>query len=154
MFLDKLWQAIGSIFIGVFNSAKRAWKKQSTEVQDALLHGAGIVEAINTNLDKTPDFVITLLQGRFPKLTKESLHAGLAKVSAALKIGEDINNADLETLIKNLQEYLGGLEGHLWAAISHSIASIFAIVTAPPETKFAQISLLIEYIYHSIIKKD
>lgn len=154
MFLEKLFKAIGSLFTGLFNSARKTWKKLSPEVQNALLHGSAVVDTINNNVDAAPDFIIEILQKRFPDLTKEKLHEGLAKVATALKLAEENNTDDLETLIKNIQVYLGGLKGKIWAAISHSIASIFSIVVAPPETKFAVVSSLIEYVYHHYIKKD
>lgn len=152
-FLDKLFHAIGSIFTGLFNSAKKTWKKLSPEVQNALLHGSAVVATINDNIDASPDFIIEILQKKFPDLTKEKLHEGLGKVAEALKLAEATNTDDLETLIKNIQVYLGSLKGKVWAAISHTIASVFAVVAAPPETKFAVISSMIEYVYQHLIKK-
>lgn len=154
MFLDKLFKAIGSIFTGLFNSAKKTWKKLSPEVQNAMLQASSIVETINTNIDGTPAFIIEILRKKFPGLTVEKLHEYTGKVAAALKLGQELNDPDLETLIVHLQAYLGSLKGKVWAAMSHTIASLFAIVAAPPETKFAIISSLMEYVYQHLIKKE
>lgn len=154
MFLDKLFKAIGTIFTGLFGSAKKTWKKLSPEVQNAMLHGSQVVETINSNIDASPAFIIELLAKKFPDLTKEKLHEGLGKVAVALKLAQEMNSDDLLTLIQTLQTYLGSLKGKVWAAISHSIASVFAIVVAPAATKFAAISSLMEFVYHTFIKKD
>lgn len=152
--LEKLFSAIGSIFTGIFTSAKKTWKHLSPEVQAALIHGSAVVDTINKNLSGSPDFIIELLRQKYPDLTREKLEDGLNKVATSLKLIEEGNSDDLETVIKNIQVYLGAQKGKIWAAISHSIASIFAIVTAPSETKFAAVSSLLEFVYHSFIKKD
>lgn len=154
MSVGTLLHKIGDFFGALFNGAKKAWKKLSPEIQSALLHGSAVVEAINSNIDKTPDFIIEFLLQKFPDLNIDRLKAGLAEVAKGLKIAEDTNSDDLATLIQNIQKYLSEQKGALWAAISHSIASIFAIAVAPGGTKFAAISSLIEWVYHTYIKKD
>jgi hypothetical protein len=153
-FLGKLLAAIGSLFTGLFNEAHRVWKKLSPEIQAAMLHGSAIVDVINKNIDAAPAFIIELLQKKFPDLTLEKLHSGLNEVAKGLNIAETVNNDELGTLIEKLQVYLNSLNDGVWAGISHTIASIFAVITVPAGTKFATISSLMEYVYHHFIKKD
>ena len=152
--MKKLLAKIGQFFSGLFNGATKTWNKLEPQVKNAILHGSAIVEVINTNLDKAPDFVFDLIQKKFPDIDKEKLHTGLHQISGALGIAEDISSPDVLTLIQNLQIYLSGLKGKVWANISGTIAKALAAALAPPDTKFAAISALMEFVYHSFIKKE
>lgn len=152
--MKKLLSIIGDFFTSLFGGAKKTWKKLSPEVQAALLNGSGIIEIINTNVDEAPDFVIELIQKAFPNLDIEKLKDGLHQAALGLTVAESINNADLQTTIENLQAYLKGLQGTTWAKISQALALGIAAALAPPTTKFAAISSLIEFVYHSFIKKS
>jgi hypothetical protein len=152
----KLFSKIGSFFSDLFNGAAKAWHKLSPEVQNSLLHGSAIVKAINDNINATPDFILDIVQKKFPNLPLDKIKAGLQKVAEGLNVAEGINTDDLLALIKALQDYLATKtkNGTTWAAISHTIASIFAIAVAPKGTKFAVVSSLLEYVYHRFIKHD
>lgn len=153
-FLKNLLNKIGHFFSDLFNAAEKTWHKLEPAVQDALLHGSAIVKAINDNISATPDFILQFLQKKWPELSEDKIKSGLAAVTNALNIAEGINTDDLPSLIKALQEYLAKQKGKIWAGISHTIASIFAITVAPAGTKFATISSLLEYVYHRFIKGD
>ncbi len=88
----------------MFNAAQKAWNKIEPEVQQALIKGSGVIAIINENLDKTPEFVFELIQQKFPGLTKEALQDGLKQVKEAFKIADDVEQPDLLTTIKNIQE--------------------------------------------------
>lgn len=152
-FISNLLDKLGHFFKGLFNEAERAWNKLEPEIQTALLHGSGVIAIVNENLDKTPDFVFELIQKKFPDLTEEKLKAGLVKVNEAFKIAEDINNADLLTLLKNLQTFLSSLHGSFWEGVSSTLAQLLSIALAPEMTPFAKISLLAEFVYNKFIKK-
>lgn len=152
--MKKLLSLIGLFFTGLFNSAQKTWNKLSPEVKAALMNGSGIIEIINSNIDQTPDFVIQLIQKKFPELTIEKIKDGLHQAALGLSIANEINNADLKATIVNLQKYLEGLKGTTWAKISQTLALGFAAAIAPKGTKFAAISSLMEFVYHSFIKKN
>ncbi len=135
------------IFTDLFNSAEKAWHKLEPEVQAALIHGSGVVKVINENLDKTPDIVFSIIEKKFPDLTKANLESGLAKVNAAFGIAEGVDSPDLLTLIQNIQKYLSGLKGKFWENASSIISQTLAIALAPDETPFAKIVQFIEFVF-------
>lgn len=148
-----IFTAIGDFFAHLFSGTKKTWKKISPEVQQALLYGSDVIDTINKYLDQTPDFIIDLLTKKYPKLDRNHLKDALSEASKDLKIASDINNDDLETIIKNLQAYLSGLQGKGWAKISSFLAQGIAIFTAPAGTKFGMITSLIEFVYQTFFKK-
>ena len=154
MSLQTFLSKIGDFFSGLFNSAKKTWAKLSPEVQNAMLHGSGIIDIINNNVDKVPSFVIALIQSKYPDITTDKIHAGLKGIADALHIAEGVNDGDLEALISNIQKYLASLNGKIWANISGTLAKAIAAFLAPPETKFAAISSLMEFVYQTFIKKQ
>ena len=123
------------IFTDLFNSAEKAWHKLEPQVQSALVDGSDIIGQ------------------KFPKLSKEKLAAGLAKVNDGLKIAQGTENPDLLTTIKDLQAYLSGLQGKFWESASSIAAQVLSTVFSPDETPFAKISMLIEYVYRKKIKE-
>lgn len=151
--LQSFFAAIGTFFSHLFSGAQKTWKKLSPEVQEALMYGSQVIDLINTYVNQTPDFVIQLLLEKFPNFDKEHLLTALHSASVELKIAEDINNDDLVTTIGNLQNYLASLQGDVWAKISETLAKGIAIFTAPPETKWAAISSMMEFVYQTFIKK-
>lgn len=152
-FLGSLPSRIAHVFEGVFDSLNKLWHRISPEVQEALMKGTAIVSFINNHIDQAPQFVLDLIQKEFPGLTEEHLKSALQKVSEDLKIAEGINDADLVTLVKNLQEFLGTKTGTDWEKVSSVMAQFIAIFFAPAGTKFALIATLIEYVYLNFIKK-
>lgn len=151
---QKLFAVIGHFFGDLFNGAAKAWRKLSPEVQNSLLHGSAIVKAINDNINSTPDFILDFVRSKFPDLSLNALKTGLQKVTEGLNVAEGINTDDLQAMIKAIQGYLATKKGTTWAAISHTIGSLFAIGVAPAGTKFALISSLLEFVYHRFIKHD
>lgn len=153
MSLKTLFAKIGDFFEGLFSSAKKVWNKLSPELQNAFLQGSGIISIINDNVDKAPDEVLALINKKFPGITKEKLHEGLKKVTHALNIATSLNNESLETTIFNIQYYLDKTQGEKWAGISSLASKVFAFFMAPKETKWSVFEALMEYVYHSFIKK-
>lgn len=154
MFLTDFFNKIGHAFKSIFNSAQKAWNKVSPEIQKALLWGSGAVAIINKNVDAAPVFVLDLIEKKFPGLDREKLHNGMNQIAQALGVAQNINNTDILATIQALQVYLSGLKGKLWANISQTLAAGIAAAIAPPETKFAAISSLVEFVYQHYIKKQ
>jgi hypothetical protein len=139
------------IFTDLFNSVEKAWHKLEPEVQNALIHGSGVINIINQNLQKTPQEVFDLIQNKFPDLTKDKLTAALAKVTDGLKVAEDNTNPDVLTTIQNLQKYFSGLQGKFWQGAASTSSQILAIALSPDETPFAKIASFIEFVYRKKI---
>lgn len=151
-FLKDFIAKIGEFFGHLFAGAEKTWKKLSPQVQDALLYGSGVIDTINKYTDETPLFVWDIIQKKFPKLDKDHLLKALKSASVELKIAQEVNDDDLETVIGNLQAYLASLEGTVWAKISEALAKGIAIFTAPPATKWAAIASMMEFVYQTFFK--
>lgn len=147
-----LFEFFKKIFGGLFNAAQKTWNKISPELQKAMLHGSGIISVINTHVDASPDFIVELLQKKYPDLTKEKIHESLQKATEGLSIGQGIVNADFGTTIQLLQGYLSSLKGKGWANISQTLAKGITAFLAPKETKFAAISSLMEFVFQTFVK--
>lgn len=156
MFLDSFLGKIGDFFSGLFSSAKKTWAKLSPEIQNALLHGSGIIATINKYVDAAPQFVIDAIVAKYPDLHIDQITQGLKKVAVALNIAIDTNDDDLTVVISKLQQYLASTkdDGKVWATISHSLAALLAVVLSPAETKVASVTSLLEFVYQHFIKGD
>lgn len=152
-FLQKFFHSIGNFFESLFNAAKKTWNRLSPDVKNAMLKGSGVIELINRNVDKTPDFVLDLIKKQWPDFTMDQLKVALFNVNNALKIADDVEDPDLGVMIANLQNYLKGLKGATWAVVSNMLSNIIAIAIAPAGTKVAAIVQLMEYVYQSFVKK-
>lgn len=150
----KFLSFIPHFFASLFQSAKNVWLQLSPQLQNALLHGSGIIATINENLDKVPPVLLEILKAKFPDLAadEEKLKAALLAGAAELKVAEQINSDDLLIMLGNLQAYLGTLTGSVWEKISHTLGLGIALFLAPAGTKLAALSSLIDYVYHDLIK--
>lgn len=153
MFLDKLFKSIGLFFVGLFNAAAKAWKKISPELQSAMIQGSGIVKIINDNIGKDSSIILDLIKLKYPDLDETKLKEALAKVTADLKLGQELNSDDLVKTLDAIGQHLNGLEGTDWAKASHTIYMIISVFLAPAGTKVAAIISLAEYVYHQLVKK-
>lgn len=152
-FLKSFLGKVGSFFSSLFNAAQRTWNQLPSEVKTGILHGSGIVNILNDNIDKTPEEVVKLIETAYPDLTPTSLNSALANLMHGLNL-ELITEDTLESIVEKLMDYLRPLEGKLWAAISNTVASILSVFLAPPETKVATITSLMEFAYQRYIKRN
>lgn len=151
-FLGRLLKSIGHFFKGLFNEARKAYNHLSTDQKAALLHGAGVVDLINTNLDKTPAELRDLIKNKFPDIDEAKLEDVIFQLTTSFKLLPE-NIKSFDDCIVALQGYFKGLSGKEWAWASHSAGSLISILFAPKETKFAAIASLIEYVYQHLVKK-
>ncbi|MES2779874.1 MAG: hypothetical protein V4651_08240, partial [Bacteroidota bacterium] len=117
--------------------------------KQALQNGAGIVDIINDNLGKAPAEIRALLKEKFPGLDE-------AKLENVVKQVCEMFNLPVTTLdegITAIQAHIDKFDEAKWAVLSHSIASAFSILFAPPETKVKVFVSLIEYVYQRWFKK-
>jgi hypothetical protein len=149
--LENFFNKIGHFFLNLFNAANHAYNHLQPEVQNALVHGAGIINLINENLQGSPMFLVELINQKFPGITKEKLLEGLHVISNGFRIAETA--PDIETTIKNLQTYFSSLKGEFWEGAASTAAQLLSIVFAPETTPFAKIAMLIEFVYRTKIKK-
>lgn len=140
------------IFTDLFNSVEKAWNKLDPKIQDALVHGSGIIGIINQNLEATPDVVFDLIQKKFPDISKEKLQTALGEVTDKLKVAQDTANPDLLTTIKNLQTFFTGFHGRFWEGTASTASQLLSIALSPDDTPFAKIAMFIEYVYRKKIK--
>lgn len=152
--IGRLLSKIGGFFKGIFDAAERAYNKLQPEVKKAMVQASGVLDILNKNVDKAPDFVIELIQKVYPELTREKMLEGLNKVSEGLNVVDAIEAETLEETIKNLQKHLEGLQGQTWAGVSSLAAKLLAVVFSPEGIKWATVETLMEFIYHRFIKKD
>lgn len=154
--MKKLIQKLGDIFRQLFNAAARTWRRLSDELKHAIVIGSTIISIINDNFDKTPQFVLDLLQKAIPGATPEHIKELLLEGTKGLAIGSELANLDLEGIIEKIMAFFKSLKsqkGSLWANISQTAASTMALFKAPEETKFTEISSVIDYAYHTEVKK-
>jgi hypothetical protein len=140
------------IFSDLFHSTEKAWQKLEPEVQNALIHGSGIIKILNDNIEKTPDEIFALIQQKYPDITKEKLEGALTKVNTDLGIAGSAVAPDLETSIQNLQKYLSSLKGKFWETASSILSQSLAIIFAPDETPFAKVVQFIEWVFRKKVK--
>lgn len=151
-FFGRLLAAIGSIFTGLFNEMKKVYNDLPQEAKDALLHGTGIIDILNTEIGKTPAELRALILSKYPDLDETKLEEGLFRLIHVFKLLPDSNNID--DVITAIQSHLKSLEGKEWATFSHAASSLLAALFSGPETKVASIVSLIEYVYQHFFKKQ
>lgn len=149
-FITKLLQTIGHFFAGLFNEAEKAYSNLTPEQQAALVNGSGIVDIINSMLTAEAADVRKAIQEKFPNIDEQRLEQGLFAVANSLNL---TGFTSVDDCIAALQKHFAGLTGKVWEGASHGAAGILAILFAPPETKFAAIASLLEWVYQHFIKK-
>lgn len=82
------------------------WAKLDITVQNALLHGTGILDTIAQDLNAVPKTVVDNILTRFTDTKIEDLQVWLAQVQGVFTGVAAIPNQDVETTIKNLQDYI------------------------------------------------
>lgn len=141
----------GSIFKHVMEGAEKTFDELPKETQDALLHGSGVMDFINSQVDGLPEDIEAAILEKFPDLDMNSLKTGLLAVAKGFKL--DVNENSIHDIITKIQAYLKSLEGNVWDAIVNGAANIIAIFLAPAGTKFGAIASLMEYVYQTFFKK-
>ena len=138
---------------GIFDSLEKEWHKLEQPVKNALQWASGAVNEITTNLNATPQFLIDLIQSKFPGIDIEKVKAGLTKISADIAGVNTLPADDIETTLKNLQLYFSTLGNDKWEQEASTIAQKLAAFLAPDDTKFATFPTFIEFVYRTLIKK-
>jgi len=150
--IGKLLSKIGSFFTGLFDAAASTFNDLAPEIKESFVKGSSILNLINKYVNETPDFIIQVIQDKFPDVTREKLSAGLYEVATGLNIAQDLTKEDLESTLKAIQQHLSKLKGSFWAGASEFGAKLLAFAFAPEGTKWATLSSLMEYVYQKYIK--
>lgn len=137
------------IFTDLFNSAEKAWHKLEPEVQHALIHGSGVIKIISDNINAAPDEVFTIIQEKYPDITKENLTTGLQQVAGMLI---NLPAPDLYATIQNLQTYLAQFQGKFWDSVRGVVAQMLAFALAPEKTAAGLISNLMEWVFRKKVQ--
>lgn len=141
----------GSIFKHVMEGAEKTFDELPQETQDALIHGSGVMDFINSQVGELPENIEAAILEKFPDLNIDSLKSGLLAVAKGFKLNVDENS--LADIIAKIQGYLKSLEGNVWNAIVQGAANIVAVFLAPAGTKFGAIASLMEYVYQTFFRK-
>jgi hypothetical protein len=152
-FLKKLLASIGHFFEGLFNAAEHAWTKLQPDVKDALQQASGFVSVINNNVTASPAFVRELIMQKFG-VSEEQVQTALTKAATELNLVSNVLDPDPLVAIQKLQDYLASKKGPFWAQASNGLANVLAVLMAPAGTKFAKISLLMEFVYQTFFRKE
>lgn len=150
-FFGRLLLIIGGVFTHLFQGAKKTYEDLPADQQAALQHGSGVIAIISQEVGKEPAEIRADIKAQFPDLDEASLENGLFTVAHAFNIEPKLN--DIDDCISLLQTYLTTLTGNVWEGITHSLASLLAVIVAPPGTKFAAVGSLIEYVYETYFQK-
>lgn len=146
-----IFQKIGHFFVGLFDSLHKAYLNLSPEEQSALQQGTGLVNFINTMLDKTPADIRAAIKVAYPNLDEASLESALFQAANSFGINAGSN---LDEAIAGIQKHLASLNGSAWEIASHAIASALAILFAPGTAKIPVILSLVEWAYQFFHKKS
>ena len=150
--LADVWGIFGSIFKHVISGAEQTYNELPQATKDALLHGSGVLDFINTEVDMLPETIEAGILAKFPDLTADSLTAGLTLIAQAFKL--DVANGDpIVDVITKLKAYLQSLQGTTWDIIVQGAANLLAIFLAPAGTKAGAITQLMEYVYQTFFAK-
>ena len=120
--------------------------------QKAITAASGIIAIVNANLDKVPDVVFSLVQQKFPDITKEKLTEGLNKLNGDLIKTGDNMPTDFAGALGVLQGYLGKYEGNTWEVISKSVVTVLANVFLGGGSSIQKIDAVLEFVYRNFIK--
>jgi phage-related protein len=148
-FFDGIWNWIKNIF----SSLEKEWHNLQPEVKNAIQQASGVINAITTNLNATPQFVLDLITNAFPGIDIEKIKAGILEVSKDVAGLQTVPGADIYTTLTNLQAYFKGLGSNKWEQEASTISQKLAAVFAPQTTPFATIVTFIEFVYRTFIKK-
>lgn len=149
-FFGKLFGWIGDIFE---NAAKRLWDNLTSEEQASLKHGSGVISIINQHLTDTQEAIKTAIEETFPDLQLAKLEQALLAV--CLTFGIKPPTLDINGTIEGLQQWLSEKENDkVWRWASSAAAELLAVTLTPNTTVFEKVSVLIQWVYDTFIKKD
>lgn len=149
--IESVISFFGSIFKHVMEGAEKTFNELPQATKDALIHGSGVMDFINSQVGALPQDIEAAILEKFPDLDIKSLTSGLLAVAKGFNLPVDENS--LTDIIAKIQAYLKSLEGNVWDAIVQGAANIVAIFLAPAGTKFGAIASLMEYVYQTFFKK-
>lgn len=135
----------------LFNSAKAAWVHLSPELQQAMTNGSGIIAVINNMINSPWGDVLTTITSKFG-ISETVLQGWLQKAGTYLNIGENLNNADLQTLIENFQTYFGNQHDADFEKAASVLAQTIALLASPSGTPYSIIVSFIEIAYQDVVK--
>ena len=156
-FFGRLFEKIGDAFewlVHIFDAAEKAWDKVDAPLQKALITATSVVNIIRTNLDVAPEVVMSLINKSFPDLSEEELKKAINEVNKVLNISSSIEDANLATLISNLQKYLKTVtDSKLIDGVLSSVAQLMTVALSHETPSQAKVAMLVEYVYQKFVKK-
>lgn len=147
--IKNLGEAIGRIF----SSIEKEWHNLEPELKNAIQDASGIVATINENLQATPQFLLDIIQQKFPNLDIDKAKAVIAEAAKSIKDIEVLPDEDIAVTLGNLQKYFSSLSNEKWAMTASQFAQQIALLLAPEGTPFGKILVFLEFVYNTIVKK-
>ena len=130
----------------------KLYKKLEDTEKDAIQHASGWIAIINAHLQDAPDVIFSIIQEKFPNVTKESITGALNKLNTAiLKVGTDTPD-NFESALSKLQGYLSKYQGNEWIAITRAVVSVLTTILSTVGSPIQTVELVLEYVYRNFIK--
>jgi hypothetical protein len=147
-FFGKLLGWVGDIF---HNAMQKLWDSLSASEQASFKHGSGVIAIINKHITEVPEVIVAEIETEFPDLDLSALEQSLLNVCTTLGITPP--TIDIKGAIAAIQAWLGSKTGKIWEWASSAAAELVTVALMPNETFFEKVSLLIQWVYDTFIKK-
>lgn len=147
MFLNKFFAWLSNLF----SAMQRAYKKLTIVEQELSVKASAIIAIINANLLESPNVVFSLIQSKYPEITREEISKYLAGIKAVIGIADDAAKKTLETNLIDLQNYLAIHDRNIWVHRTQTlVGALIAILL--PSSPLEKIVSVLEYIYQKLVK--
>ena len=120
--------------------------------QAAIKMASGWIAVINSNLQATPEVIFTILQTKYPGVTRQNVTNVLNELNGALLKIDTATPEDFNTALARLQEYLGKHEGNVWIALTRAAVGVLADIFLKGKSPIQVIETVLEYVYQTFIK--
>lgn len=148
------WQGFKN-FLGadakVADALENGWDSLDVELQNALIHGADIVNLISSDFDKVPAEIIAIIKEKYPDLDLDKVKEILQKIQFDITGLQTATEGSLADVILNMQAYFKGLGGKLPRILSQVAQTIASLLS--PTSAFGKIVTYIEMAYRLFVKK-
>ena len=146
-----IFKKVALFLVSLFNSMEAYYKKLATDLQEVIKKASGIIAIVNSNLQATPDIVFTIIQAKYPDVTKEQLTGYLNTINGAINTVSSIAVPDFDTALKNLQAFLSKFQGNAWVSVTQNAVGLLISLLAP-STPVQKLTIVLEYVYNNFIK--
>lgn len=149
-FLNKFFQWAKFFFL----TMDGAYNKLSKSEQELSKQASGLIAIINKNLTANPDFVLEVINSKYPNLNREKIFEILKKAGIIFGVIDNTFDGTLEDALIKIQDLLKNTPSkNIWVIITQTIV-VIAVEILSPTTPIQKIMFVIEYVYQKFIKKE